>query len=96
MRTVDSRELAQAFGRRHHNVLAAIDLVLQQCPAAAPHYGFEDHLVTAGLGGTRRVRHALIDRTGFMLLAMSFPSTQRENALGWLMAYDDLIAPPGA
>ena len=91
MRTADSRELARAFGRRHHNVLAAIDLVLSRCPAAAPHYRFGEHPVTAGLGGTRYVRHALIDRTGFMLLAMSFPSTQRETALGWLMAYDDLI-----
>ena len=88
---IDSRELASAFSRRHHNVLAAIDLVLRQCPAAARHYRFENHLVTAGLGGTRRVRHALIARTGFMLLAMSFPSTQRETALSWLIAYDDQI-----
>ncbi|MBZ6382261.1 Rha family transcriptional regulator [Sphingomonas sanguinis] len=78
---VDSREIARAFGRRHHNVLAAIDLVLRQCPAAVPHYRFEYHPVTAGLGGTRYVRHALIDREGFMLLAMSFPSTQRDTAL---------------
>lgn len=84
-REVDSRELATAFGRRHHNVLAAIDLVLRQCPAAAPHFRFEDHAVTAGLGGTRYVRHALIDREGFMLLAISFPSTQRELALSWLL-----------
>ena len=77
---IDSRELASAFSRRHHNVLAAIDLVLRQCPAAARHYRFENHLVTAGL-----------DRTGFMLLAMSFPSTQRETALSWLIAYDDQI-----
>lgn len=87
MRTVDSRELAQAFGRRHHNILAAIDLVLRQCPAAAPHYQFKDRPVTAGLGGTRYVRHALIDREGFMLLAMSFPSTQRELALCYATSF---------
>lgn len=83
---IDSRELATAFGRRHHNVLAAIDLVLRQCPEAAVHYRFEEHPVTAGLGGTRYVRHAMIDREGFMLLAMSFPSTQRETALRFALA----------
>lgn len=80
-RRVDSRELAASFGQRHHNVLKAIDLVLCQCPEAAPHYQFEQHLVTAGLGGSRSVRHALIDREGFMLLAMAFPSTQRRHAM---------------
>lgn len=88
--TVDSRVIAQAFGQRHHNVLRAIDLVLRQCPAAATHYQFNNHAVTAGLGGTRLVRHVLIDQTGFMLLAMSLPSTQRDLALRWLNAYQKL------
>lgn len=86
---VDSRDLAGRFGRRHHNVLAAIDLVLRQCPSAAPHFRFDQYAVTAGMGGTRYVRHALIDRTGFMLLAMSFPSAQRELALQTLMRFSD-------
>lgn len=81
----DSRDLATAFGLRHHNVLASIDWILRQCPAATPHFRFERHPVTAGLGGTRFCRHAMIDREGFMLLAMSFPSTQRESALQWLV-----------
>lgn len=85
-RAVDSRELAASFGQRHHNVLKSIDLVLCQCPEAAPHYRFEQHLVTAGLGGARSVRHALIDREGFMLLAMAFPSARRDVAFLWLKA----------
>ncbi len=80
---VDSRDLAASFGLRHHNVLASIDHVLDQCPAAVPHYQFDKHPVTAGLGGTRFVRHAMIDREGFMLLAMSFPSTRRSLVLKW-------------
>jgi phage regulator Rha-like protein len=83
-RTVDSRAIAQAFGQRHHNVLNAVDLVLRQCPTAAVHFRFQQRPVTAGLGGTRYVRHVFVDREGFMLLAMSFPSKQRELALEWL------------
>ncbi|WP_353955626.1 Rha family transcriptional regulator [uncultured Sphingomonas sp.] len=85
-RTVDSREIAQAFAQRHHNTLSAIDLVLRQCPAAAVHFQFRLHTVPAGLGGTRHVRRALISREGFMLLSMSFPSKQRELALQWLVS----------
>jgi phage regulator Rha-like protein len=85
--TVDSITLANSFGQRHHNVLSSIDLVLRQCPGAAPHYEFVQRPVTAGLGGTRYVRHAMIDREGFMLLAMAFPSKQRELALQWLRGF---------
>lgn len=87
---VDSRDLAASFGRKHHSVLAAIDLVLRQCPLAALHFRRLERPVTAGVGGTRYVRHYLIDREGFMLLAMSFPSTHRELAYRWLMT---LITP---
>ncbi len=89
-RTVDSRMIAQAFGQRHHNVLRAIDLVLCQCPAAAVHFRFGQHVVTAGLGGTRYVRHAVIDQIGFMLLAMSLPSTMREKALTFAIGLSEL------
>lgn len=79
----DSREIAAAFGRRHGSVLKAIDLVLRQCPGAATHVRFGTHEVTAGLGGRRAVRHASVDQHGFMLLAMTFPTSQREVALNW-------------
>lgn len=68
---LDSRELAKRFGQRHHNMLASIDLILARCPAAASHMRFGTYAVNAGLGGTRHVRHALVDRVGFALLAMS-------------------------
>ncbi len=79
--SLDSRDLAERMGLRHHNVLRSIDRVLRQCPNAAPHYRFEQHPVTAGLGGRRLCRHALIDREGFMLLAMGLPAARREAAL---------------
>lgn len=84
----DSRDIAASFGRRHHNVLSAIDLVLRDCPEAAPHVRFDQHPVTAGLGGTRNVRHALVDRCGFMLLAMTMPSNARLMALAWVRCFD--------
>ena len=90
--SADSREIAQAFGARHHNILKAIDLVLRQCPDAYPHFRFEQHPVPAGLGGTRYVRHVMIDRIGFMLIAMAFPSTQRDLARRWLLTFSDLTA----
>lgn len=68
---LDSRDLAKRFGKRHHNMLASIDQIVARCPAAASHFLFETYPVNAGLGGTRRVRRALVDRTGFALLAMS-------------------------
>lgn len=83
----DSRDIAASFGRRHHNVLSAIDLVLRDCPEAVLHIRFDHHPVTAGLGGTRHVRHALVDRSGFMLLAMSMPSTKRLVALSWMQCF---------
>lgn len=86
---VDSVDLAKSFGLRHHNVLSSIDLVLRQCPGATSHYQFVQRPVTAGLGGTRYTRHAMIDREGFMLLAMAFPSKQRELALQWLRGFSD-------
>lgn len=84
----DSRDIAASFARRHHNVLSAIDLVLRDCPEAVLHVRFDQHPVTAGLGGTRHVRHAKVDRTGFMLLAMAMPSTMRGVALNWAMAFE--------
>lgn len=78
---IDSREIGERMGTRHHNVLRSIDLVVRQCPDAAPHFRFDQHPATAGLGGTRLCRHALIDREGFMLLAMGFPASRRETAL---------------
>lgn len=84
MPRVGSRHLVTTFGLRHHNILASVDLVLGQCLAYTPQYRFDQHPVTAGLGGTRLVRHAMIDREGLMLLAMSFPSTRRMLKLEWL------------
>lgn len=84
----DSRDIASSFGRRHHNVLSALDLVLRDCPEAVLHVRFDQHPVTAGLGGTRYVRHALVDRCGFMLLAMSMPSTARPVALSWMVHFE--------
>lgn len=84
----DSRDIAAGFGRRHHNVLSALDAVLRDCPEAVLHVRFEQHPVPAGLGGTRYVRHALVDRCGFMLLAMSMPSTMRATALSWLICFE--------
>ncbi|WP_188658171.1 Rha family transcriptional regulator [Sphingomonas metalli] len=84
-RTIDSRDLAACFRLRHHNVLAKVDRVLQQCPAAASHIIFQKYPVKAGIGGTRYTRHAVIDAKGFMLIAMTLPSTQRELALNLLL-----------
>lgn len=85
---LDSRDLAQRFGRRHHNMLASIDLIVAQCPDAVPHVRFGAHPVTAGLGGTRYVRHALVDRVGFTLLATTLGTTQRQKVFELLMAFE--------
>lgn len=90
---VDSRDLARRFGRRHHNILASIDLILAQCPAAAGHVRFASHPVTAGLGGTRHVRHAAVDQVGFTLLATTLGTTQRQAVFELLMAFEHAAAP---
>lgn len=85
---LDSRELAARFGRQHHNIMASIDLIVAQCPAAAPHVRFDVYPVTAGLGGTRHVRHALVDRIGFTLLAVTIGTKHRQRVFDMLMAFE--------
>ncbi|AOF97692.1 Rha family transcriptional regulator [Sphingobium sp. RAC03] len=90
---LDSRELAQRFGRRHHNLLKSIDQLLAQCPAAADHVKYSTYPAIAGLGGTRHVRHALVDRIGFTLLAITLGTTQRDIVFDLLMAFEATANP---
>ncbi|WP_311267077.1 Rha family transcriptional regulator [Sphingobium sp. WCS2017Hpa-17] len=89
---LDSRDLAKRFGRRHHNILASIDAISAQCPEAAGHIRFSSHQVTAGMGGRRSVRHALVDRVGFTLLAITLGTTQRHTVFELLMTFEDAPA----
>ena len=85
---LDSRDLAQRFGQLHHNMLASIDLIISRCPALVDHVRFSTYTVTAGLGGKRRVRHALFDRIGFAMLAMTISTLRCEMVFETLRAYE--------
>lgn len=91
---LDSRELAQRFGQRHHNMLASIDLIVARCPASATHIRFEKYPVTAGLGGIRYVRYALLDRLALALLAMFISPARCEMLFELLVDRNDGSAGP--
>lgn len=85
---LDSRDLAARLRRQHHNIMSTLDLIVAQCPEAAPHVRFDVYPVKAGLGGTRYVRHALVDRIGFTLLAVTVGTHQRQMVFDLLMAFE--------
>jgi len=81
----DSRDIAEAFGKEHKNVLRDIDRLIDEEPDLL---GLNFELVSVevptGNGGTRQTRAYSMDRDGFTLLAMGFTGAK---ALKWKRQY---------
>lgn len=82
---VDSRRVAEVFGKEHHNVLKAIDTMLGQ---GAPAVSFNFSLYNSELSSNKgkQYRFCEMDRKGFMLLAMGFTGAE---AMQWKLKLID-------
>jgi Rha family phage regulatory protein len=83
----DSRDVAERFGKRHDNVLRAIDELVSGLRASGQPVeiialNFEAFKINDLTGAS--TSHYLMDRDGFTLLAMGFTGT---SALKWKLAY---------
>jgi len=82
--TTTSTLLARAFGKRHDNVLKAIDML--ECSDEFRSLNFEESFreVETGQGATRKYREFELTRDGFVFLAMGFTG---KEAAQWKEAY---------
>lgn len=80
----NSREVAEAFEKRHDHVLRDIDHLMAVAPECAPKFGETSDMVAMPQGGTRTSRSFDMDRDGFALLAMGFTGAK---ALRFKLAY---------
>ena len=86
-RFTTSRAVAEHFGKKHKNVLRAIENLLADCPDPAFHrLNFEPmiYLDTAGKGARREQREYRLTHDGFAFLAMRFTGTE---AMAWQVAF---------
>ncbi len=77
---VSSRQVAEAFGKEHRNVLADIREIISAENSALTFY--QENTYTAGTG--KRYPEYLMNRDGFSLLAMGFTG---KKALEWKIKY---------
>lgn len=83
-----SRIVSEYFGKKHSDVVRAIDTIIANFPEGQPSRNFaqwsED--VEIGSGAKRRVNGYVMDRKGFCLLAMGFTG---KEALKFKIAFYD-------
>lgn len=82
-----SRAVAERFGKRHKDVLRAIDNLLADCPDPEFHrrnFAPMTYLDEAGKGARREQREYHLTHDGFALLAMGFTG---RDALAWKIAF---------
>ncbi|MHB0925876.1 MAG: Rha family transcriptional regulator [Gallionellaceae bacterium] len=84
--TTTSTALAQFFGRRHKDVLRAIENLKAECPPEYHERNFAPMVVEVdiGSGATRKDPAYQLTRDGFTLLAMGFTG---KAALAWKIKY---------
>ncbi|MDX3885580.1 MAG: Rha family transcriptional regulator [Sphingomonas sp.] len=89
----DSRDVAEAFGKRHADVLRDIDNLISMSADCERNFAFTTYAIVSGRGGTRHARCANLDRTGFMLLVMGFTGAKALAAkMAWIRAFDQMEA----
>ncbi len=86
--TTSSTAVAEYFGKRHSDVLRAIDNLIADISAEVcqRNFAFSLEIVAMPKGGTREQRVFTLTRDGFALLAMGFTG---KEALQWKIAYLD-------
>jgi|GEM_PF-3491059 len=82
----DSRDVAEAFGRDHRNVLAAIRDVLQRRPDLALTFQRKVAKVDIGSGAQRDSHYYTMNRKGFVVLVGGFKG---DRALDFRIAFYD-------
>lgn len=83
----DSHDIADKFGKRHDNVLAAIDKLLEEAPTLIPN--FQETVVqreNPSGGKALKSRAFNMTRDGFSILVMGFTG---KKALEWKVRYID-------
>lgn len=78
----DSRDIAEKFGRRHDNVLAAVDGLIKDAPSTI--LNFKEGVYTLEKTGKQKHRFFEMTRDGFTLLVMGFTG---KKALEWKVKY---------
>lgn len=85
----DSRDVAEQFGKRHADVLRAIDGIMKDVCSLERNFAFKEYSASIGLGKTRQARRCDMDRKGFMLLVMGFTGAKAlEMKSRWIDAFD--------
>lgn len=89
----DSRDVASAFGKRHDNLIRAIDGIIKDAPECKLNFEATLFAVAGPKGGERHRRRFDLDRKGFMLLVMGFTGV-KALALksAWIDAFDQMEA----
>lgn len=84
--TTTSTAVAQFFGKRHADVMRAIENLKAECPAEYHERNFAPMVVEVdiGSGATRKDPAYQLTRDGFVLLAMGFTG---KAALAWKIKY---------
>ena len=89
--TTDSRRVAKHFGKRHDNVLRAVDQM--DCSAEYRRLNFEETMVEVSgpKGATRSERMVRMTKDGFMFLVMGFRGSQAARIKErYIMAFNDM------
>lgn len=81
---VDSRVVAERFGKQHGHVLRDIDDLMAQAPSIASNFGATSYEVAGPNGGSRRAPCYEMNRDGFSLLVMGFTG---KPALDWKLKF---------
>lgn len=85
----DSRDVAQQFGKRHGDVLRAIDSIIKGVAECERNFAFTFSAVPMPNGSSRQDRRCDMDRKGFMLLVMGFTGAKAlEMKSRWIDAFD--------
>lgn len=82
----DSRDVAEAFGRRHSHVLREIERLITTRPDLQPTFGLKVSRVDIGSGAQRSTHFYTMDRKGFVVLVGGFKG---ERALDFRIAFYD-------
>lgn len=89
-----SKFVAEAFGKRHDNVLMKIEAILAQVPDFFINLNFKEIQITTdlGFGRTRQDRAYELTKDGFMLLVMGFTGTKAmEVKVAYIGAFNCLL-----
>ncbi len=80
MPVVNSRDVAEQFGKLHKHVLRDVDALVNGCPDMGTREWFREveTEIVGGQGAVQRVRSVDLTRDGFTLLVMGWTGRRRD------------------